>query len=233
VSVVERELGDGLLLCPVEGCGGRVGGWGRARTRTVFTAVAGRVSGRVTVTPRRGRCRRCKATQVLLPAGLVCRRMDGAGVIEAALGLAAGGTGHRRVAARLGRPVSTVRDWLRAARRVAGLGLGAWARLALSVSGDAARVWPTGTGGDPLAGWVGFCRALADAMTRRWGRPSPWFTLITAACRCRVLQTGWWAQHEPALPAVFLPGQGWNRVRHGPDQPLEDEREVPDGCADT
>src|ERR1700746_1104547 len=38
---VEELLGNGLLSCP--GCGGRLGGWGHAARRPVFTA--GRVPG--------------------------------------------------------------------------------------------------------------------------------------------------------------------------------------------
>ena len=43
---VESLLGDGLLSCP--GCGGRLGGWGHAVRRRVFTA--GRIA--VSVRPR-------------------------------------------------------------------------------------------------------------------------------------------------------------------------------------
>ena len=52
-------------------------------------------------------------------AGVWClvRRADAAEVIGAALGLKAAGQGHRRIAARLGRPVLTVRGWLRAFAR--------------------------------------------------------------------------------------------------------------------
>jgi hypothetical protein len=50
---------------------------------------------------------------VLLPVGLLLRRADMATVIGAALQARAGGTGYRRIAAALGRPVETVRGWLR------------------------------------------------------------------------------------------------------------------------
>ena len=46
---VEELLGNGLLSCP--GCGGRLGGWGHAARRPVFSA--GRVP--VAVRPRRAR----------------------------------------------------------------------------------------------------------------------------------------------------------------------------------
>jgi len=50
---------------------------------------------------------------VLLTVACLVRRADGVEVIGAALTAKAAGQGHRRVAARLGRPVSTVRGWLR------------------------------------------------------------------------------------------------------------------------
>jgi len=50
---------------------------------------------------------------VLLPASWLSRRADAASVIGAALLAKAGGIGHRSIAARLRRPVSTVRGWLR------------------------------------------------------------------------------------------------------------------------
>ncbi len=53
------------------------------------------------------------ATHVLLPAWCLARRADAGEVIGAALEARAAGAGHRKIAARLGRPVSTVRGWLR------------------------------------------------------------------------------------------------------------------------
>jgi hypothetical protein len=53
-------------------------------------------------------------THVLLAVSCVLRRADGADVIGAALRVKAAGVGHRPIAAVLGRPVSTVRGWLRA-----------------------------------------------------------------------------------------------------------------------
>jgi hypothetical protein len=56
----------------------------------------------------------------LLTSGFVARRMDSGAVVEEALELAARGWGCRRIAARLGRPCSTVRGWVAAARRESG-----------------------------------------------------------------------------------------------------------------
>jgi hypothetical protein len=56
-------------------------------------------------------------THVLLAVSCLLRRADGAEVIGAALRAKAAGRGHRPIAAGLGRPVSTVRGWLRAFAR--------------------------------------------------------------------------------------------------------------------
>jgi hypothetical protein len=106
----ESSLCQGGMRCPH--CRGRLRPYGYARTRT----VRGLGSARLRVTPRRARCADCRATQVLLPGQLICRRADSTEVIGNALvAKAATGAGHRSIAAGLGRPVSTVRRWLRRA----------------------------------------------------------------------------------------------------------------------
>jgi len=65
------------------------------------------------IRPRRACCQHCGITHVLLPAWAVPRRRDSAEVIGAALLDHARGLGHRRIAARFGRPPGTVRGWLR------------------------------------------------------------------------------------------------------------------------
>lgn len=62
---------------------------------------------------RRGRCQPCGKTQALLPSFLLRRRLDPVRVIGRALALGAGGLGMGKVAARLGVPHSTARDWRR------------------------------------------------------------------------------------------------------------------------
>ena len=109
---VEAQLAAGRLACP--GCGGRLSRWGFTALRSVRMR-----DGERSMRLRRGCCCRCGATHVLLPACLVARRRDGVEVIGDALYRAALGEGHRRIAARLGRPPDTVRGWLRAARRSA------------------------------------------------------------------------------------------------------------------
>lgn len=103
---VDRLLVGGRLRCP--GCGGELRPWGHARGRGVRGP-----DGAVTVRPRRSSCSSCRATHVLLPASMLVRRADTVEVIGAALLSKAAGVGHRSIARRLGRPVSTVRGWLR------------------------------------------------------------------------------------------------------------------------
>ena len=106
-DVVERQLAGGELPCPL--CGGVLGGWGNAAERRVRVLDGDDVR----FSPRRSRCRGCEATHVLLPAWCLLRRADAGEVIGAALEAAAAGGGHRKVAGLVGRPVSTVRGWLR------------------------------------------------------------------------------------------------------------------------
>ncbi len=127
-EAVEQRLRSGLLACP--GCSGVLAGWGRARARQVRG-----LDGPVLVVPRRARCTGCGRTQVLLPVLLLVRRADTVAVIGAGLAVKAAGGGHRVIAAVLGRPVATVRGWLRrfagrveAVRVVSPVGVGRWPR---------------------------------------------------------------------------------------------------------
>jgi hypothetical protein len=70
-------------------------------------------SGSVVVRPRRTRCVGCGVSHVLLPVFALVRRADLAEVIGAALAAKASGAGARAIAAGIGRPVETVRGWLR------------------------------------------------------------------------------------------------------------------------
>jgi hypothetical protein len=103
---VERRLRAGELVCP---CGGGLAPWGHARQRSV--------RGVGDLRPRRARCGSCLVSHVLLAVSCLRRRADGVDVIGAALRAKAAGSGHRLIAARLERPVSTVRGWLRAFAR--------------------------------------------------------------------------------------------------------------------
>ena len=95
-DVVERQLGSGELACPL--CGGVLGGWGNAVTRPVRQLEGADEL----VRPLRSRCRACRATHVLLPVRLLCRRADAGAVIGRALEESAAGAGHRKIAGLLG-----------------------------------------------------------------------------------------------------------------------------------
>ncbi|WP_256041422.1 DUF6431 domain-containing protein [Cryobacterium sp. SO1] len=176
----EALLDAGQLSCP--GCAGtlRPHGYGRIR-RVRSLGVAP-----VTVRPRRARCFSCAATHVLLPAGLVLRRADTAEVIGTALAAKARGEGHRTIAAQLGRPVSTVRRWLRRAREPHADWLHEQGvQHAYRADPDILNrelVWPT-TLGDALNLLAG----AALACQRRGDCPLPVWTLIGMFTRGRLL----------------------------------------------
>lgn len=185
---VESELRSGALMCP--SCGGGVlAPWAWARERLV-----GRGRRRERVRPRRGRCRACGATHVLLPATMLVRRGDWAAVIGRALELRAGGLGQRPIAAAVGVSRSTVRGWLSRLVVVAETVRAHLTRWALWLDVGLVRVEPSGAtfsdvvvavaaAGDAAAGRLGIgCRwQFASAATG--GRllanttspfPSPW-----------------------------------------------------------
>jgi hypothetical protein len=101
------DLVGGTLSCP--SCIGPLQPWGHARARSV------RDHGTTTVLLR-ARCCTCRRTHVLLPAVVAPRRADTTAVIGSALQASARGTGYRRIAAQVQRPLSTVRRWIRAVR---------------------------------------------------------------------------------------------------------------------
>lgn len=107
--------------------------------------------------PRR-RCPGCGQTQAVLPALLFLRRVDPCQVIGSALEQSAQGQGHRKMVAQLGRPASTVRDWVRRARRTASVQIGALSRFAVEVEGSA-----LGLGGAGIA-------AVVEALQLVWER---------------------------------------------------------------
>lgn len=163
-AAVETNLRAGLLDCPVAGCGGSLGPWGRARERLV------RGAGRVL--PRRGRCRRCRRTQVLLPASVLLRRADAVTVIGAALLAKATGQGHRPIAAVLEVPASTVRGWLRRIVAVAQRVLAVFAAVAAELGSEFTPPAPTA---GPVAAVVELLGALSATVARRLGGScSPW-----------------------------------------------------------
>jgi len=170
-EMVEADLAAGRLRCPA--CDGSLARWGFARERHVRTLDAVR-----SITPRRACCQRCETTHVLLPAWAVPRRRDSAEVIGKALLDNARGVGHRRIAARLGRPPGTVRGWLRT-----------FARRAEQVSASARR-WTyaidvrgldqTGPAGSPVADAVDALGGMARSCRLQLRMSaSPWELAVT------------------------------------------------------
>lgn len=166
---VERRLVAGRLACP--GCGDRLAGWGHARPRV----LRGEDGAGWRCRPRRARCAGCGRTQVLLPVSCLVRRADVAVVIGAGLVLAAKGWGHRRIAARLGRPSATVRGWVRRCRVRAEALRSAFTGLLIGL--DPMAVLPAAAG-SPVGDAVAAIVAAAVTVAARWGAVvialSPW-----------------------------------------------------------
>jgi hypothetical protein len=103
---------------------------------------------------------------VLSPVTVLSRRADGVEVIGAALLARARGWGYRRVAARVGRPVSTVRGWLGRVTANAERIFAAFVGLAHELEADPAPVAPAGS---PFADAVAAVGAGVAAVRRRFG----------------------------------------------------------------
>jgi hypothetical protein len=158
-GVVERRLAAGLLRCPA--CAGVLAGWGHARERVI--RGEGGVGWRLR--PRRSRCGGCGVTHVLLPVSCLLRRADGVVVIWAALAGKAAGLGFRPVAAGLGRPASTVRDWLARFAARAGAVRGLFTVWLCALDADPPPLAPAGSA---VADAVAAVTAAAVAAGRRW-----------------------------------------------------------------
>ena len=175
---VEQALAAGGLACP--GCGGVLGGGGWARGRW----LRGRGGRQQRVRPRRARCRGCRATHVLLPVGVLLRRLDLVEVIGAALLARAGQASLRQIAVRLGVPLSTVRGWLYRFIQRAALIWGHFTRLAAWLDPSAAAPEPRGS---PLAGAVEAIGVAAVAAARRLGAHAGPFQFASGASGGRLL----------------------------------------------
>jgi hypothetical protein len=175
---VERALAAGELAC--RGCGGVLGGWGWARGRW----LRGRGGVHQRLRPRRGRCRACRATHVLLPVTGLLRRLDLAEVIGTALLARAGGRSLRQIAVGLGVPLSTVRGWLGRFAARAALIWGHFTRLAAWLDPSAAAPQPRGS---PLVDAVGAIGVAAGAAARRLGAHAGPFQFASGASGGRLL----------------------------------------------
>lgn len=171
---VERDLTGGNLECPA--CGGELGPWGWARRRVLRVRAAERW-----VRPRRGRCRSCLVTHVLLPVVALVRRRDAVEVIGAALAARQSGVGHRRVAAEMGVPATTVRGWLRRFGAKAEFLCAEFGAVAQGIDRDLGRIEPRGS---PTGDALEAIGVAAAAAARRFG-PSPvwWFASGVSAGR--------------------------------------------------
>lgn len=179
---VEQRLAAGMLSCPE--CAGVLAGWGHARARVLRGP-----DGPLWTRPRRSRCTGCGVTHVLLPVVALLRRADVAVTIGAALVAKADGVGYRRIAAALGRPVETVRDWL---RRFAGRVevvrsvFTGWVR---ALDPDPVMPEPAGTAWSDAIAAIG-AAAAAVAIRFGVGRVAPWEVAVGVSGG-RLLAPGW------------------------------------------
>ncbi len=176
--------------CP--GCGGPMVGWSGYQRYV-------RWGGTWRIWVRRAKCRPCGVTHALLPSFVLARRVDAVEVIGVALEWAAAGAGLRPVAARLGVPHTTARDWWRRFQaRAPLLGAGLCA-LIVELGGLVADL--------DAAAERACLRALHTLTVRVGGRLGP------AAPACWLLAAlvsggGWLAATTPP-PWAGVAGPGW------------------------
>lgn len=205
---VEIALREGELSCP--GCEARLRPWGSARRRPIRHGT-GAAQALRWHRPRRARCSGCRVTHVLLDVLLAARRADAAAVIAAAVeAKVVAGQGHRKIAAWLGRPASTVRGWLRVFAGSSSR-IGQWfTALVMRDAPDAVVVWPKPTDSATSAA-LSALMAYAEALRRRFGGVGTvtWVQAGIAASGGRLFCRRFWVaavQHELALPAG-MPGR--------------------------
>ncbi|SFN95995.1 hypothetical protein SAMN04487980_104039 [Streptomyces sp. cf124] len=180
---VETRLLAGEIECP--DCGGVLAPWGWARCRVLRDAAR-----MVRLRPRRARCAGCGGSHVLLPVFVLVRRVDLADVIGAALLAKASGAGARSIAVRLGRPVDTVRGWLRRFEQRAEHVRVYFTVLLVDTGVDPV---PPAVAATPFAAAVSAVVGAWQAALSRWpdvGKVSPW-QLAVAASQGRLLSPSW------------------------------------------
>ena len=179
-EAASAALASGALACP--SCEtGRLQPWGHGREREI------RMGGgqRARLRPRRGLCRSCGATHILLPSWAAPRRADAIGVIaRAAAASALHGTGSARLGAQLGVPASTVRGWLRRLRARAGQLLQEATAsfgflIAVIETPEGRDPCPPGPTGSVLGDALAAVAACAFAAIRWHGRPVPAWDALT------------------------------------------------------
>jgi hypothetical protein len=180
---VEGRLAGGEFECLC--CGGVLARWGWARARVLRGS-----GGPVRLRPRRARCAGCGVTHVLLPVFVLLRRVDLVEVIGAALAAKAAGAGARPIAAAWGRPVDTVRGWLRRFGSRAGLVRAFFTGLLVEAGVDPV---PPAAAPTVFADAVAAVAGAWVAAVSRWpgiGEVTPWW-LACAASGGRLLAPGW------------------------------------------
>src|SRR6266496_3783362 len=147
----------------------------------------------------RAKCRPCGVTHALLPSFALLRRLDAVEVVGAALERAAGGAGLRVVAAGLGVPHTTVRDWWRRFRVRAPVLVAGLCALVVELGGLVAAVDAVGE-----HACLGALGALAVGVRRRLG---------AAASACwplaALVSGGGWLSVTTSPPWAGLGGPGW------------------------
>lgn len=176
-AAARQALQRGKLDCP--GCGQLLRPWGHARPRAVRDAddLA------AMFVPDRARCGGCRVSHVILDARLLPRRAYAAGLIGAALAASALGSGCRPIAAGLGVPHGTARDWIRRARRSAEQLRVTGIKAVVSLDQDEL---PTRVFTDELAGALNVLAAAAVVMGRRFR----WLQRFSVWARITVITGG-------------------------------------------
>lgn len=203
-DTVEFQLLGRELTCPL--CPGRLRPWGFGVQRRIRYEVP--VVSRW-FTPRRARCSECAATHILLPPGLAARRADAAAIIADAVELnTVQGAGHRKIAMVLGRPETTVRDWLRTFRANAPAVMTAFAARVHRATAESLGFWPAPAAvvkADALGMVMAHARVLAHLHHTGEGAvvSLPWHQGALMAHGPWFFSRAGWpgrVQHQPALP---------------------------------
>ncbi|WP_205750046.1 hypothetical protein [Cryobacterium sp. SO1] len=132
---------------------------------------------------------------MLLEVRLAVRRADAAEVIAAAVeARTVLGWGHRKIAAGCGRPVSTVRGWLRAFAASAGAIGERFTGLLVRDAPDSVVLWPKPAGtarGEALS----VLMAYAEGLGRRFAATVTvtWIQAGIATTNGRLFCSSWWA----------------------------------------
>ncbi|WP_051973776.1 hypothetical protein [Cryobacterium sp. MLB-32] len=132
---------------------------------------------------------------MLLEVRLAARRADTAEVIAAAIeAKTVLGRGHRTIAAGCGRPVSTVRGWLRAFAASAVLIGERFTGLLVRDALDAVVLWPKpagSAGGEALSVLMAYAEGLARRFTATVS--VTWIQAGIATTNGRLFCASWWA----------------------------------------